>query len=321
VTALQSPPEPAGTTDPSPSPRRGRRRATALAPRDKLVLGLMLGIPSLLHLVLVWVPAMGSIALSFSSWDGIGGFEDIDWVGFQNYVDIFTRYPRFWPAVQHNLIWLLFLIVVPTVAGLLLAVLLDRQLRFGRLYQSALYLPMVLSLALVGFIWQLIYQPEQGLLNNVLGTASSDPVNWLGDPDINLYAVLVAAGWRHTGYIMLLYLAGLKAVDPALKEAAALDGANARQTFFQVTFPVLKPVNVVVLVVTVIEGLRAFDIVYVINKGRNGLELLSVLVTDNIIGESSRIGWGSALAVVLLLISLGFIITYLFQVFREEERA
>ncbi|MBB5807490.1 multiple sugar transport system permease protein [Saccharothrix ecbatanensis] len=321
MTALQSPPEPAGTTDPSPSPRRGRRRATALAPRDKLVLGLMLGIPSLLHLALVWVPAMGSIALSFSSWDGIGGFEDIDWVGFQNYVDIFTRYPRFWPAVRNNLIWLLFLIVVPTVAGLLLAVLLDRQLRFGRLYQSALYLPMVLSLALVGFIWQLIYQPEQGLLNNVLGTATSDPVNWLGDPDINLYAVLVAAGWRHTGYIMLLYLAGLKAVDPALKEAAALDGANARQTFFQVTFPVLKPVNVVVLVVTVIEGLRAFDIVYVINKGRNGLELLSVLVTDNIIGESSRIGWGSALAVVLLLISLGFIITYLFQVFREEERA
>ncbi|WP_033441179.1 carbohydrate ABC transporter permease [Saccharothrix sp. NRRL B-16314] len=321
MTALQSPPKPAGTTDPSPSPRRGRRRATALAPRDKLVLGLMLGIPSLVHLVLVWVPAMGSIALSFSSWDGIGGFEDIEWVGFQNYVDIFTRYPRFWPAVQHNLIWLLFLIVVPTVAGLLLAVLLDRQLRFGRLYQSALYLPMVLSLALVGFIWQLIYQPEQGLLNNVLGTASTDPVNWLGDPDINLYAVLVAAGWRHTGYIMLLYLAGLKAVDPALKEAAALDGANARQTFFQVTFPVLKPVNVVVLVVTVIEGLRAFDIVYVINKGRNGLELLSVLVTDNIIGESSRIGWGSALAVILLLISLGFIITYLFQVFREEERA
>jgi multiple sugar transport system permease protein len=323
VTALQSPPEPAGTTvaPPPPSRRSRRRRATALAPRDKLALGLMLGIPSLLHIALVWVPALGSIGLSFSSWNGIGGFEDIEWVGFQNYVDIFTRYPRFWPALQHNLIWLLFLLVVPTVVGLLLAVLLDRQLRFGRLYQSVLYLPMVLSLALVGFIWQLFYQPEDGLLNNLLGTATTDPVNWLGDPDINLYAVLVAAGWRHTGYIMLLYLAGLKSVDPALKEAAALDGASASQTFFRVTFPVLKPVNVVVLVVTVIEALRAFDIVYVINRGRNGLELLSVLVTDNIIGESSRIGWGSALAVILLLISLGFIITYLFQVFREEERA
>ncbi|XVV04530.1 carbohydrate ABC transporter permease [Actinosynnema sp. CA-248983] len=313
--------DPGGVAATSPPPRRRTRRATALPSGDKLVLALMLGVPSLVHVLFVWVPALGSIALSFSSWDGIGGFEDIEWVGFQNYVDIFTRYPRFWPALQHNLIWLAFLLVLPTVAGLFLAVLLDRQLRFGRLYQSALYLPMVLSLALVGFIWQLIYQPEQGLLNNLLGTAETNPTNWLGDPDINLYAVLVAAAWRHTGYIMLLYLAGLKSVDPALKEAAALDGANAFQTFTRVTFPVLKPVNIVVLVVTVIEALRAFDIVYVVNKGRNGLELLSVLVTDNIIGESSRIGWGSALAVILLLISLGFIITYLFQVFRKEERA
>jgi multiple sugar transport system permease protein len=119
---------------------------------------------------------------------------------------------------------------------------------------------------------------------------------------------------------MLLYLAGLKSVDPALKEAAALDGASATQTFFRVTFPVMKPVNIVVLVVTVIEALRAFDIVYVINKGRNGLELLSVLVTDNIIGEASRIGRGSAVAVILLTISLGFIITYLYQVFSKENR-
>lgn len=313
--------DPGGAAAASPPPHRRTRRATALPPGDKLALGLMLGIPSLVHVLFVWVPALGSVALSFSSWDGIGGFEDIQWIGFQNYVDIFTRYPRFWPALRHNLIWLAFLLVLPTVAGLFLAVLLDRKLRFGRLYQSALYLPMVLSLALVGFIWQLIYQPEQGLLNNLLGTADDNPTNWLGDPDINLYAVLVAAAWRHTGYIMLLYLAGLKSVDPALKEAAALDGANAFQTFTRVTFPVLKPVNIVVLVVTVIEALRAFDIVYVVNKGRNGLELLSVLVTDNIIGESSRIGWGSALAVILLLISLGFIVTYLFQVFRKEERA
>jgi len=312
---------PEAPNDPAPRVRARRKKATALGGADKLVLGLMLGIPTLIHVALVWLPSLGSVALSFSSWDGIGGVEDIQWVGFQNYVDIFTRYPRFWPAFQHNLIWLAFLLVIPTVAGLFLAVLLDRQIKFGRIYQSALYLPMVLSLALVGFIWQLIYQPEQGLLNNLLGTADNNPTNWLGDPDINLYAVLVAAAWRHTGYIMLLYLAGLKSVDPALKEAASLDGANAFQTFTKVTFPVLKPVNIVVLVVTVIEALRAFDIVYIINKGRNGLELLSVLVTDNIIGESSRIGWGSALAVILLLISLGFIITYLYQVFSKENRA
>ncbi|TWP50110.1 sugar ABC transporter permease [Lentzea tibetensis] len=280
----------------------------------------MLGIPTLVHVLFVWVPTLGSIVLSFSSWDGIGGFEDIEWIGVENYVEIFTEYPRFWPAVQHNLIWLVFLLVVPTVAGLFFAVLLDRQLRFTKVYQSALFMPVVLSLALVGFIWQLIYRPDDGLLNSLLGLEGK-PIDWLGDTDINLYAVLVAAAWRHTGYIMILYLAGLKSVDPALKEAAALDGANSWQTFFRVTFPVMKPVNIVVLVVTVIEALRAFDIVYVINKGRNGLELLSVLVTDNIIGEASRIGRGSAVAVVLLTISLGTIITFLYQTFSKESRS
>ncbi|GGN27014.1 sugar ABC transporter permease [Lentzea pudingi] len=316
MTAVQEKPKAAAPS--GPPPRRRGKRATALAGTDKLVLALMLGIPTFVHLLFVWIPTLGSVALSFSRWNGIGGFEDIEWIGVGNYVEIFTEYPRFWPAVQHNLIWLAFLLVVPTAAGLLLAVLLDRELKFSRVYQSALYMPMVLSLALVGFIWQLIYTPDGGLLNSVLGL--DEPVDWIGDSDINLYAVLVAAAWRHTGYIMLLYLAGLKSVDPALKEAASLDGASASQTFFRVTFPVMKPVNIVVAVVTVIEALRAFDIVYVINKGRNGLELLSVLVTDNIIGEASRIGRGSAVAVILLTISLGVIIPYLYQVFSKENR-
>ncbi|WP_313887775.1 carbohydrate ABC transporter permease [Lentzea alba] len=318
MTALQE--KPKAVAPQGPPPRRRGKRATALAGTDKLVLGLMLGIPTIVHVLFVWIPALGSIALSFSRWNGIGGFEDIEWIGVGNYVEIFTEYPRFWPAVQHNLIWLAFLLIVPTCAGLLLAVLLDRELKFSRIYQSALYMPMVLSLALIGFIWQLIYTPDGGLLNSLLGL-SDKPVDWIGDSDINLYAVLVAAAWRHTGYIMLLYLAGLKGVDPSLKEAAALDGASATQTFFRVTFPVMKPVNIVVAVVTVIEALRAFDIVYVINKGRNGLELLSVLVTDNIIGEASRIGRGSAVAVILLTISLGVIIPYLYQTFSKENRS
>jgi multiple sugar transport system permease protein len=318
VTALQE--KPKAVAPSGPPPRRRGKRATALAGTDKLVLGLMLGIPTIVHVLFVWIPTLGSIGLSFSRWNGIGGFEDIEWIGVDNYVEIFTEYPRFWPAVQHNLIWLAFLLIVPTCAGLLLAVLLDRELKFSRIYQSALYMPMVLSLALIGFIWQLIYTPDGGLLNSLLGL-SDKPVDWIGDSDINLYAVLVAAAWRHTGYIMLLYLAGLKSVDPALKEAAALDGASATQTFFRVTFPVMKPVNIVVAVVTVIEALRAFDIVYVINKGRNGLELLSVLVTDNIIGEASRIGRGSAVAVILLTISLGVIIPYLYQTFSKENRS
>ena len=87
----------------------------------------------------------------------------------------------------------------------------------------------------------------------------------------------MAASWRHVGYVMVLYLAGLKSVDPTLREAAAIDGANERQTFFRVVFPVMRPINVVIIVVTVIESLRAFDIAYIINRGKNGLELLSIL--------------------------------------------
>ncbi|MBL1089438.1 MULTISPECIES: carbohydrate ABC transporter permease [Streptomyces] len=291
-----------------PGPRRHTRR-------DLAVLGALLGLPILLDLALIWGPTLASVGLSFTTWDGIG---DITWTGLENYRNLFTAYPPFWPAVRHNLLWLAFLGLLAAPFGLLLAVLIDRGVRFSRFYQSTLYLPVVLSLAVVGFIAQLILSRDQGALNAVLG--GKNPTDWLGDPARNIWMVLLAACWRHTGYVMILYLAGLKSVDPGLKEAAALDGANERQAFFRVVLPTLRPVNVIVGVITVIESLRAFDIVYAVNKGRNGLELLSVLVTDNIIGEAGRIGFGSAIAVVLLLVSLGFIVTYLVQELRGEQQ-
>jgi multiple sugar transport system permease protein len=221
--------------------------------------------------------------------------------------------------VRNNLLWLATLGVFATPLGLLLAVLLDKRIRFTRVYQSIFYMPVVLSLAVVGFIAQLVYSRDYGALNSLLGR-TSHPIDFLGDPSINIWAILGAAAWRHVGYVMILYLAGLKSVDPALKEAATIDGANERQTFFRVVFPALRPINVIVLVITVIEALRAFDIVYAVNSGRNGLELLSVLVTANIVGEASRIGFGSAIAVILLVTSLGFVIAYLTQILREDRR-
>ncbi|MET9473005.1 sugar ABC transporter permease [Streptomyces sp. NPDC002922] len=290
---------------------------------DRLFLTVIVGIPLLALLVFVWLPALASIGLSFTSWDGIEP-SDIRWVGLDNYLEIFTNYPPFWPAVQHNVVWLLFTALLPTPFGIFLAYQLDRKIRFTRFYQTAIFLPMVLSLAVVGFIWEIIYNPDNGLLNGILnGAAPGHHIDWLGDPDLNLWAVLIASAWRHTGYIMILYLAGLKGFDPALKEAASLDGANGRQTFLRVVFPALKPVNIIILVVTVMESLRAFDIVYVLGGGvgsKPGMELLSLLITDNIIGESSHIGYGSALAVVLLIVSLLAIGTFLAQTFRKEDQ-
>jgi multiple sugar transport system permease protein len=281
---------------------------------DRLMVALMVAVPTLLVVGLVWVPALGTVLLSFTNWDGIGPLSDVEVIGTKNYADVVSIYPPFWPAIRHNVVWLAVLFLVASPLGMFLAVLIDRGVRGSRFYQTALYMPVVLSIALVGFIWQLVYSRDQGVLNAITGGTT----DWYGDPDVNLWAVLVAQVWRHTGYIMLLYLAGLKGVDPSLREAARVDGATERQAFFQVVFPVLRPVNMIVLVVTVIESLRAFDLVWVVNKGRNGLELISTLVTQNVVGEASRIGFGSALATIMLVISSVFIAIQLRIVMRED---
>ena len=297
-------------------PRRRTGSRVRVTGTDRIFLALMVAVPTFMVVAWVWLPAIASVVLSFARWSGVGGLNTIKWIGTENYKNVFTNYPPFYPALRHNLVWLVFLFVLPTLFGMFLAVLLDRELRGTRFYQTAFFLPVVLSLALIGFIWQLIYSRDQGLLNGLLGTQ----IDWYGDSRWNLWAVLVAAGWKHAGYIMLLYLAGLKGVDPSLREAAAVDGASQARAFFSVVLPVMRPINIIVIVVTVIESLRAFDIVWVINKGTNGLELISTLVTSNVVGEASRIGFGSALATIMLVISLVFITIFLSTVMRGERR-
>ncbi|WP_328650290.1 sugar ABC transporter permease [Micromonospora sp. NBC_00330] len=310
IQADRAVPPPATTT----STGGRRRRLRLLSRTDRVVITLMVLVPLLLVTGFVWLPAAATVLLSGTNWDGIGPFNEIEFVGARNYSDVVNIYPPFVPAIQHNLLWLAALFVVATPFGMFLAVLLDKELRGSRFYQTALYLPVVLSLALIGFVWQLLYSRDQGLINAVFGSS----IDWYGDSNVNIWAVMVASGWRHVGYIMLLYLAGLKGVDPSLREAAAVDGASESRTFFRVVFPVMRPINIIVLVVTVIESLRAFDLVWVVNKGRNGLELISALVTQNVVGEASRIGFGSALATIMLVVSLVFITIYLATVMREN---
>jgi len=282
------------------------------------MLTLMVGIPLILDIVFIWGPAIASVIFSFTNWNGIHGISSDNFVGIDNYTKLVTSYAPFWEAVKHNIIWFAVLMFVATPIGMFFAVLLDRELRGGRFYQTVFYTPVVLSLAVVGLIWELQYSQDNGLLDSVLRAANITPVDWLGDPTINLWAALVAASWRHVGYIMVLYLAGLKSVDPSLREAAAIDGANGVQTYTHVVFWVMMPINTVIVVVTSIEALRAFDIAYIINHGKNGLELLSTLITNNSISEANLIGFGSAIAVVLLVISLVPIVIFLTRITREE---
>ncbi|MDX6278292.1 MAG: multiple sugar transport system permease protein [Nocardioidaceae bacterium] len=277
----------------------------------------MLGIPILLDLAFIWGPAISTVFLSFTNSSGAA---PVKLVGADNYHFMTHVDPSFWPAVRHNLIWLLVFVFIATPIGMLLAVLIDRGVRGSRIYQSIFFLPVMLSLALIGIVWQLVYTPEGGLLDGLLGQGAHGTTDLIGNPHTALWAVLVEATWRQAGYVMVLYLAGLKAVDPALREAASIDGANGWQTFSRVIFPAMRPINVVILVVTVIESLRAFDLVYITNGGSNGLELLSAMITQQILGPGNRIGYGSALGVVLLLISLVPITLFLTQQGRSEKR-
>ena len=305
------------------SPEAGELVATkrggyhVLTRYDRRVLMLMVGLPLLLDVIFIWWPTMSSILLSFTNYNGVGDVTANNFVGLKNYQFLFSGYTLFWPAFFHNIIWLAWLALIATPVGIFFAVLLDREIRGSGFYQSVFFLPVVLSLVVVGFIWELQFSPTEGFINNVFGlTKSNNIVDWLGNPRINLFAILVAASWRHVGYVMVIYLAGLKSVDPTLREAAKVDGANEVRTFFRVIFPVMAPINVVIAVITAIEALRAFDIAFIVNQGKNGLELLSILITNNSISEASLVGFGSAIAVILLVISLGPIIVFLSRVMR-----
>ena len=318
------------------APRKGRRRrVTQLSRVDKLVLTIMVGVPTLLHVVLVWFPAIATLILSLTRWDGFQGVGEIKFVGFRNYWEIFTVFEnKLVPALFNNSLLLVFLFVGPTALGVVLAYLLDKNIRGSRIYQSIYYAPVVLSLAVVGIIWKgVMFSERQGLFNKFLDR----PIDFVGDqkkvfsfgvPGLdfdlgasrNFMAILVAIAWRHAGYVMVIYLAGLKSVDTALREAASIDGCNEWQAFRRVVFPAMRPINIVIFVITVIEALRAYDIVAALNAPV-GMELTSVLVTNNLLGEGGgNVGRGSAYGSVLLLLCISFIIWYAINNFRENTK-
>jgi len=296
--------------------QKSRRRRT-FSGRDKFTLSLFIGLPTFLHVALVWFPALATIYLSFTYWTGIH-IEDIQWAGLANYQNIFFETPRFWEALRVNVIWLFWFGLIATPLGILLAYQIDREIRGHKFYQSAYYLPVVLSMAVIGIIWNFLLRPD-GFVNGLMGLPISDAISFFGDDRYNLWVILVMASWRHIGYIMLLYLAGLKAIDATLREAAAIDGATEWETFRKVIFPAMQPVNIIVIVITIIESLRAFDMIYIIYGGRGGLPILGVLVFENIAGEGASMK-GAAYAVILFLLSIVPILAYLQQQFREDVR-
>ncbi len=316
------------------SPRGRRRHFSQLSRVDKLVLGVMVGVPAFLHIMLVWIPAILTAVLSLSQWDNLTPVSAIEFLGFRNYWQIFTIFDnKLFPALFNNFL-LIFWLFFCSAIGIGFAYLLDKNVKGTRIYQSVYYYPVVLSVAVVGFIWKsVMFSRDAGLLNILW---PGEPIDFVGDQSKlfeisfpfldfplglskNFAALLLAMAWRHIGYIMVLYLAGLKSFDPSLREAAAIDGCSEWQAFRTVVFPALKPINVVVAVTTVIEALRAYDIVAALSEPR-GTEVMGTLVTSSLTGEGGgRVGIGSAYGMVLFVLCIGFIIWYVINNFRENE--
>jgi multiple sugar transport system permease protein/raffinose/stachyose/melibiose transport system permease protein len=296
---------------------------TALAARNRRrvpwPVWVFLLIPAAVEVAWVFWPALNSFYLSLTRWNGLGPPEP---VGLANFRDLLSD-EVFRQALRNNVIWAIGFGGLSVLGGLALALALNRPRRGVGIYRSAIYLPMVFSLAVTGLFWRVLYQPD-GAVNSALGGIGLGSLEhqWLADPDTALYAVLIAAVWRQVGYVMVLYLAGLKSTDPVLEDAAAVDGTTAWQRFRYVIWPQLRGVNTVVFAVTVIDSLRTFDIVWAMTQGGpyHSSELLSTYMFQQ--GFTFlNLGYSSAIAVVIFVLAIVFIITYLIRATRTEEAA
>ncbi|MDN5571108.1 MAG: sugar ABC transporter permease [Propionibacteriaceae bacterium] len=295
----------------------GRRRGSSVSRRVPPVVWVFLLVPLAVELFWVFWPALNSFWLSTTTWRGVGVAEP---VGAANYERLLAD-PVFRTALWNNVLWVFGFGGLSVVGGLALAVALNQPRRFVGVYRTIIFLPMVISMAVTGLFWRIVYAPG-GPVNSTLDLVGLGQLQqqWLANPDTALGAVLVAAIWRQVGYIMVLYLAGLKGCDPSLEEAAAVDGANAWQRFWRVVMPQLAGVNTVIFAITVIDSLRTFDIVWVMTRGGpfNQSQLLSTYMFEQAFSYVN-LGYGSAIAVVIFALAIIFIITYVARQASAEE--
>jgi len=273
----------------------------------------------LFFVVYVISPIFQSFGISLYEWDGLG---EAEYIGLDNYRELMTD-RAFEISLWNNVKWLvLYLLAIP--AGLFIALFLNQTVRGIRLYKSLFFFPFVLSQVVVGLVFSWFYLPREGLLNAMLTLFGLEPVNILGDPQLATYGIIAAGLWPQTAYCMILYLTGLNAVDPEQIEAGRLDGAKGWRMLWHVVLPQLRPATFIAFVVTIIGALRSFDLISIMTNGGpfGSTRVLSFLMFEKALGEYGfRMGYGSAIAVVLFLIMLIFIGYFLWQMWRDERAA
>jgi ABC-type sugar transport system permease subunit len=274
--------------------------------------------PLAFYAIFVLLPLAQSIQIATWDWNGLS---EPEFVGLDNFVRALND-PLFIGAFRNTAVWLVVAVTVPTILGLLLAVLLDRPLRGSRFYKSAFYMPITLSLVVVGQVWIWIYQPDWGLLNTVLEAVGLGDFTqaWLGNPSTSLAAVIIAWCWQQTALSLILYLAALTTVPKDLLEAAAIDGATAWQQFRRIIVPLLRPASVVVISLAVINTLKGFDIVFMLTQGgpfHTSDNLAMFMYSETF--YKFQVGYGAAVAVALFILAAIFIVLY-FRQSRAAER-
>lgn len=295
-------------TDRSSTPE-GRRRAHRARRLRQGLPGLALVAPALAaYAVFVLSPLAATIQYSFYDWDGT---TEATWAGLENYKNLFTDEDLIGPIVNAFQL-ILYFSIVPVTFGLVAAALIRKfgTSRLALVSRTVLFLPQVIPLVAAGIMWTWLMATD-GAINEVLRAVGLGGVAraWLGDFDTALPAVGVIGAWVSLGLCMLLLLAGMTKIDPALYEAVRLDGAGAIREFFTITLPAVRQELGVAITITVISALRSFDIIYISTQGGPGnstlvpgLEIYYLAFFQREIGQASALA--VALTVLVLLVVL-----------------
>lgn len=246
------------------------------------------------------VPFFGAVYISLHQWDPLATTHPF--VGLENYVTLFQD-PIFWISLKNTVGFSIGLLFVDVPIALGLALLLDKNLRGTRIYSTAIFLPVVTSWVVVSLIWTWIYNPDYGLLNNILGSVGLPTFQWLNSTDTALLSITLMSIWKHVGFNMVLFLAGLQSIPEVYYEAAKMDGANRRQRFRYITLPLLKSTYVFVIVITMILSFRLFTQVFVMTGGgpvNSSYSLVFYFYEQGF--NQFKMGYASALAVVLFVV-------------------
>jgi multiple sugar transport system permease protein len=261
-------------------------------------------LPSLLILVLIVIaPIAMSFYFSFTDFSILGSPE---WEGTANY-ERMLHDPAFLAALRTTVIYTVLSVPLQTMLSLLIADLFAKRFRtrWGGIARSALFIPVISSLVIVGTVWRFILGTDGGLVNSALEMFGISSVNFLGNPTLALLAVALVTVWKNIGYFLVIYYAGIMEVPAELYEASAIDGASGWRQLWNITIPTLRPVTFLVVILGTIWSFQVFDLVYVMTGGGPGGATITLVMAIYQAGfKNLDMGYASAMAMVLFVIVL-----------------